>query len=146
MALSLNRMTVLGHVGNDPELRHAGNGTPVVNLSIATRKRWLDKQGQKQERTTWHRCVFWDKLAELVVQVVAKGMKVLVEGELVYEQYVDKEGRQREKAYIRASEFVAMGNSSDRQAMGLSPQVKAEPTTVRDEHWPGLPDSEDLPF
>ena len=146
MALYLNRVTLVGNVGKDPELRHAPNGTAVANFSLATTNRWTDKQGARQEKTTWHRVAVWERLAELVMQVVHKGAKVLVEGELCYRPYVDAEGRQREGVHIRAGEIISFTGARDRQAAGLPGRVNAEPVTTRDEEWPGLPDTEEVPF
>lgn len=146
MALYLNRVTLVGNVGQDPEMRRSPSGVAVTNFSVATTARWTDKQGARQEKTTWHKISAWDKLAELVTQVVHRGAKVLVEGELSYRPYVDNEGRQREGTHIRAVEVISFSSAKAREAAGLPARVVADPVTTRDEAWPGLPDSEDIPF
>ena len=78
----LNKVTLVGHLGADPELRHTSNGTAVANFNIATTEKFTDKSGQKQERTEWHRIVTWSKLAEICGEYLKKGKQVYLEGRL----------------------------------------------------------------
>jgi single-strand DNA-binding protein len=83
----VNKVILIGNVGGDPEVRHMPSGDAVANVSLATSESWKDKQGQKQERTEWHRVVFFGKLAEIVEQYVRKGSKLYVEGKLRTRKY-----------------------------------------------------------
>lgn len=88
---SLNKVTVLGYLGKEPEIKHAANGNAIANLSVATSEQWNDKAtGQKQEKTEWHRVVVFGKLAEIVQQYLAKGSKVYLEGKLQTRKWQDK--------------------------------------------------------
>ena len=82
MAGSVNKVILIGHLGADPEIRYTQGGAPVANLRIATNENWTNKNGQKEERTEWHRVVAWSKLAELAGQYLTKGRQIYVEGRL----------------------------------------------------------------
>ena len=82
MAGSVNKVTLVGRLGADPEVRYTASGTAVGNFSLATSEVWNDKEGQRQERTEWHRIVVWGKLAEIVGEYLGKGRQVYVEGRL----------------------------------------------------------------
>lgn len=88
---SLNRVELIGHIGQDPQLKQTtANSVPVVNLRIATNEAWTDQQGQRQERTTWHTVVCFKRLAEVVAQYMSKGRQVYVEGRLQTREYMGK--------------------------------------------------------
>lgn len=89
---SVNKAIILGNVGQDPEVRQTKNGTAVCNFSIATNKTWKTQDGQKQDKTSWHRVTAWGKVAEIAGQYVKKGSKVYVEGELEYGSFTNKDG------------------------------------------------------
>jgi len=89
---SVNKAIILGNVGQDPEVRHTKNGTAVCNFSIATNKSWKTQDGQKQDKTSWHRVTAWGKVAEIAGQYVKKGSQVYVEGELEYGSFTNKDG------------------------------------------------------
>lgn len=88
----MNRATILGHVGSNPEVRYTGNGTAVANIRIATNEKWKDKAGVEQERTEWHSVIAWAKLAELIGENVTKGQEILVEGRLQTREWTNKDG------------------------------------------------------
>jgi single-strand DNA-binding protein len=88
----VNRVTLLGRVGQAPDVKRLENGTPVANYSLATSEQWKDEQGQKKESTEWHRVVAWKQLAELSEKYVAKGSLLFVEGKLTYRKYTDNNG------------------------------------------------------
>ena len=83
MAGSLNKVTIIGNLGNDPETRQFSNGGEVCNLSVATTESWKDKEGNKQEKTEWHRVVFFSRLAEIAGEYLKKGSQVYIEGKLI---------------------------------------------------------------
>ncbi|HCT8044157.1 TPA: single-stranded DNA-binding protein [Pseudomonas aeruginosa] len=93
MARGINRVTLVGNVGGDPEVRYTADGRAVANITLATSETWKDKQtGQQKERTEWHRVVFFGRLAEIVGEYVGKGTLLFVEGSLRTRKWKDKEG------------------------------------------------------
>ncbi len=106
MARGINKVILVGNVGQDPEVRYTAGGSALANLSIATSDSWRDKQsGQMQERTEWHRVVFWARLAEIVGEYVKKGSKIYVEGRLQTRKWSDPQGVERYTTEIVASEL-----------------------------------------
>jgi single-strand DNA-binding protein len=95
-APSINRVTLLGNLGRDPEVRTTKDGRKIANLSLATSERWTDAQGERQERADWHRVViFSDTLANLADQALKKGSRVYVEGQLQTRKWTDQKGEDR---------------------------------------------------
>lgn len=91
----VNKVTVMGNLGQDPDLKHTNSGTAVATMSVATNEKWKDKAGQDQERTEWHRVQVWGKTAENCAKYLKKGSKVYVEGKLQTRSWDDKEGVKR---------------------------------------------------
>lgn len=115
---SFNRVTILGNLGQDPELRYTQNQTPVCTLSVATTDYRTGADGQRQEQTEWHRVVVWSKQAENCAKYLAKGRSVLVEGRLQTRSWEDKQGQKRYVTEIVAQnvQFVG-GGQRDRAAV-----------------------------
>ncbi|HEY2028259.1 MAG TPA: single-stranded DNA-binding protein [Myxococcales bacterium] len=88
----VNKVILVGNLGKDPEVRYTPGGQSVANFTIATNENWTDKQGQKQERTEWHRIVVWGKAAELCGEYLSKGRQVYIEGRLQTREWTNKEG------------------------------------------------------
>ena len=88
----VNKVILIGNLGQDPEIKYMQNGKAVANFSIATSESWKDQSGQKQERTEWHRLVAYDKLAEIIGEYVKKGSKIYVEGKLQTRKWQDQSG------------------------------------------------------
>ena len=88
----VNKVILVGNLGKDPEVRYTPSGQAVANFTIATNENWTDKQGQKQERTEWHRIVVWGKVAELCGEYLSKGRQVYIEGRLQTREWNNKEG------------------------------------------------------
>lgn len=114
MSRSLNKVTLIGNVGGEPEVRTVGNGGRVATFSLATGRSWTDQSGNKQEKTEWHKCVAWNGgrgtgLADVVEKYVRKGEKLYVEGEIEYRQYQDKEGQTRYVTEIKVKELMLLG-------------------------------------
>ena len=105
MARGLNKAIIIGSLGADPELKYSGSGTAICTLSVATNESWTDKQGQKQERTEWHRVKLFDKLAEIANEYLRKGALVYFEGKIRTDKYTDREGVERYATSILASEM-----------------------------------------
>ncbi|MCY4043089.1 MAG: single-stranded DNA-binding protein [Candidatus Dadabacteria bacterium] len=106
----VNKVTIIGNVGSDPEMKYTASGAAVANFSIATNESWTGKDGQKQERTEWHRIVAWSRLAEICGQYLAKGSPVYVEGSIRTRQWEDKEGNTRHTTEIHARDIQFLGS------------------------------------
>ena len=116
MAKGINKVIILGNLGQDPETRYMPNGNAVTNISIATSETWQDKQsGQNQERTEWHRVVFFNRLAEIAGEYLRKGSKVYVEGSLRTNKWQDQSGNDRYTTEIVASEMQMLDSRGDNQ-------------------------------
>ena len=114
--MSVNKVILLGRLGQDPELKYTPNGSAVCSFSLATSENWVDKAGQKQERTEWHRIVVWGKLGELCNQYLAKGRQCFLEGRIQTRSWDDKEGQKRYMTEINATSVQFLGASSERGA------------------------------
>ena len=110
--MSVNKVILLGRLGQDPELKYTPGGAAVCNFSLATTEAWTDKQGQKQEKTEWHRIVVWGKLAELCNQYLAKGRQAFLEGRLQTRSWDDKDGNKKYTTEIMASTVQFIGGAS----------------------------------
>lgn len=115
---SLNVVMLIGHLGRDAELRYTPGGVAVATLNLATSKVWNDKQGQKQEKTEWHRVVLWGKLADALAEFLTKGKQVYVSGELQTRQWDDKDGVKRYTTEIRGDRVVLLGSGNRRENSG----------------------------
>ena len=110
MARGINKVILVGNLGNDPEVRATASGARIANISVATSDSWTDKTtGQKQERTEWHRVVFFNRLAEIVEQYLTKGSQVYVEGRLQTRKWQDQNGQDKYTTEIVASEMQMLG-------------------------------------
>ena len=116
MSASLNKAQIIGHLGNDPEIRFMPDGDKVVTVSIATTATWKDKAGTKQERTEWHRVVFFRKLAEIVEDYLKKGSQVYVEGPLQTQQWEDKQGVTHYSTIIVGRDMKMLGKKESGMA------------------------------
>lgn len=109
---SLNKITLIGNLGSDPEVRTTPNGRKVATFSIATARQWKDASGSQQEKTEWHKCVAWDGpkggLASVIEQYVGKGDRLYVEGRVEYRQY-EKDGQTRYITEINVAELLMLG-------------------------------------
>ncbi|MAJ90609.1 MAG: single-stranded DNA-binding protein [Legionellales bacterium] len=123
MARGVNKVTLIGNLGNDPEVRYGASGNAVANVSLATTESWRDKDsGEQQEKTEWHRVVFFGKLAEIVGEYLKKGRQVYVEGRLQTNKWQDKEGNDRYTTQIVANEMQMLGSKDNNlNNQGFSP-------------------------
>ena len=111
----INKVILVGNVGNDPEVRYMPNGNAVANISVATSDSWKDKNtGEQQERTEWHRVVFFNRLAEIVEQYVRKGSKLYVEGRLQTRSW-EQDGVKRYSTEIVANEMQMLDSRGGQQ-------------------------------
>ncbi|HYW51372.1 MAG TPA: single-stranded DNA-binding protein [Gemmatimonadaceae bacterium] len=113
MSRSLNKVMLMGNLGNDPEVRSTAGGGKVASFSLATSRTWNDQSGNKQEKTEWHKCIAWNqgtqKLADVVENYCKKGKPVFVEGAIEYRQWQDKEGQTRYSTEIKIRELILLG-------------------------------------
>lgn len=113
MASSLNRVTLIGNLGKDPEVRYMQNGDAVANVTLATTESWKDKNGEKQEKTEWHRVTFYRKLAEIVQEYLHKGSSIWLEGRLETRKWTDKHGNERYTTEIIANDLKFLGGKKE---------------------------------
>ncbi|MHB8257322.1 MAG: single-stranded DNA-binding protein [Acidiferrobacterales bacterium] len=115
MARGVNKVILVGHLGKDPEVRYSPNGGAIANITLATSESWKDKtSGEKQERTEWHRVVFFNRLAEIAGEYLKKGAQIYVEGRLQTRKWQDKEGKDRYTTEIVAGEMQMLGSREGR--------------------------------
>lgn len=112
----INKVILVGHLGKDPEIRQIAPNQNVCQFSIATSENWVDKAGQKQERTEWHRIVVWGKMAEICGKYLAKGRQVYVEGRLQTRSWEDQQGQKRYTTEIVANTVQFLGGNGERSA------------------------------
>lgn len=110
--MSVNKVIILGRLGADPETRSVSSGNMVTNFNLATSEAWKDRDGQKQERTEWHRVVVWGKLAEICGKYLSKGRQAFVEGRLQTRSWEDQQGNKRYTTEIVATNVQFIGGSA----------------------------------
>jgi single-strand DNA-binding protein len=116
MASGVNKVTLIGNLGRDPEIRYTPQGTAVANFSIATSEQWTDKQsGEKKQRTEWHRVVFWGTQAEIIGQYLTKGRQIYVEGKLQTRKWTDNNNVERYTTEIVGNSFLMLGSGGGAQ-------------------------------
>ncbi len=135
MARGINKVILVGNLGNDPETRYTPSGTAVTNISVATTDSWKDRQtGEKNEKTEWHRVVFFNRLAEIAGEYLKKGSQVYIEGRLQTRKWQDQNGQDRYTTEIEANEMQMLGGrggggtanfGSDRAAPQTAPKEPA---------------------
>lgn len=158
MSRSLNKLCLIGHTGGAAEARTTGNGAKVASFSLATSTTWTGDNGERQEKTEWHRVMVWNrgnsKLADFAEQYIGKGQKLYVEGPLKYREWEDKDGVKRTAAELDAREIILLDGKSGEpreskpagaQAAARSAEKAKAPAAASD--FPALDDEEDdLPF
>jgi single-strand DNA-binding protein len=137
----VNKVILVGNLGGDPELRQTPSGTSVATFTLATNEAWTDRDGQKQERTEWHRIVAWAKLAEICGQYLRKGRQVYVEGRLTTRSWEDRQGNQRKTTEIIAQQMLMLGGRGTDQSEspaegGETPDFAAETVKIEDDDLP----------
>ena len=146
--MSVNRVILLGRLGQDPELKYTPSGTPVCTFSLATSENWSDKNGQRQERTEWHRIVVWGKMGERCNQYLGKGRQAYVEGRLQTRSWEGKDGQKRYTTEINAVNVQFLGApAGEKQPSDSKPE---ENNNFMDEEYNISTDSnftaDDIPF
>lgn len=118
----VNKVILIGNIGQDPEVRYTPGGSAITNISVATSETWKDKQtGQAQERTEWHRVVFFNRLAEIAGEYLRKGSKVYIEGSLRTRKWQDQQGQDRYTTEIVANEMQMLDGRGGMDVPSPSP-------------------------
>jgi single-strand DNA-binding protein len=136
---SLNKVMLIGNLGADPELRYTPSGAAVANFRMATKDQWTNKEGERQERTEWHRIVAWRKLAETCGEYLHKGSLVYIEGSLQTRDWQDRDGNKRYTTEIIAWRMQMLDRA------GKSPEIEPGEDRFPAEEPPDIPD-DDIPF
>ena len=124
---SVNKVIIVGNLGQDPEARFTPQGTAVTNLSIATNESWKNQEGQTQDRTEWHRVVMYGKMAETASEYMRKGSMVYVEGRLRTKEWEDQNQNKRKSTEIMCDNFTMLGRRGDNQpSQNTRPESSAE--------------------
>ena len=155
----LNKVTLIGNLGSEPEVRSTANGTRVATLSVATSRNWNKQAGERQEKTEWHRVVLWNNknsgLADVAEKYLKKGDKVYVEGRIEYRTWEDREGKTRYTTEINAREMIMLTPRGEADESEHSVRVPAPQAAVAEkgnkgsyDDFPEALDEEDddLPF
>lgn len=153
MGASLNRVTLIGHLGKDPETRHLPNGDVVCNITVATSESWKDKvTGEKKEITEWHKIVFFRQLAEIAGKYLQKGAQVYIDGALKTRKWQDKYGSDRYTTEIVGGEMKMLGgggrreDSAQQRSSEQAPAAAARMTAQESKGRQSFDDSDDIPF
>ncbi len=141
---SVNKVILVGNLGRDPELRYTQNGQAVANFSVATTDRWNSKEGQREERTEWHRIVAWGKTAELCAQYLSKGRSVYIEGRIQSREWEDREGQKRNTTEIVAQTVQFLGGRGGSGGGGMPDDGGRGGMSGGGE--PPPPSGDDIPF
>jgi single-strand DNA-binding protein len=143
---SVNKVILVGNLGRDAELRYTPAGAAVATLNMATTEVWNDKNGQRQEKTEWHRVVLWGKPAESLTEYLTKGKQIYVEGRLQTRQWDDKDGNKRYTTEIRGDKVVLLSSGGGRgAAMDRGSDAGSHPASPGPESPDPLTD-DDIPF
>jgi single-strand DNA-binding protein len=146
----VNKVTLIGNLGRDPELRRTASGMAVANFTMATTETWNNRNGEREQHTEWHRIVCWGRLAERISEQLSKGRQVYVEGRLQTREWEDREGTKRRTTEINARTVLMLGRRSeygDSPSGGPSGDEPREPSD--EETGQGaeqLPPDDDIPF
>lgn len=134
MSRGVNKAIIVGHLGQDPEVRYTGSGSAIVKLNVATKETWKDKQsGETQERTEWHRIVIFGKLGEIAGQYLRKGSLAYFEGRIQTRKWQDQSGADRYSTEIVAGEMQMLGGgarTSDQPQQHEAPLDRPDPATA----------------
>ena len=145
----VNKVILIGHLGQDPEARTLESGNMVVNFSLATSEKWKDKQGEQQQHTEWHKVTVWGKLADICARYLKKGTPVYIEGKLKTRSY-EQDGVKKYSTEILASNMTMLGGNgnSQGQSVDTSAEYNQKPSAPAPSQAPPMTEGEvdDLPF
>ena len=123
--MSFNKITIVGYLGRDPELRYTPQGTALCKMSIATSEKRKNVAGEMEEHTTWFRVTAWGRQAELANEYLAKGRQVYIEGRLRLEEYTDREGQKRFSAEVSANDIQFLGNRAESPGANIQEELES---------------------
>lgn len=126
---SLNKMTIIGNLGADPEVRYLDGGAVVAQFNVATTEKYTNRNGEKVEQTEWFRVELWNEQAKVAEKYLKKGNPVYIEGRLRTEVWTDKEGKERTSLRVRANTMQLLGSPNDRQDDGYSEAPRQQQAT-----------------
>lgn len=128
------QITLIGNLGNDPDMKYTPSGVPVANFSLAVNRSWTGQDGQRQDKTTWFRVAVWGKQAESVAQYLTKGRQVLVVGEVEEAKaFTDRDGNARATIEVKALNVRFLGQKEEGGVPGAAPQAPPSKTIVDDD-------------
>ena len=146
MSRGVNKVILVGNLGQKPEMRYTATQSAVANISIATTESWKDKEsGEMRDKKEWHRVVYFGKLAEIVEKYLDKGSSVYIEGKLQTRKWQDKSGADRWTTEIVGSELTMLGSRASNSNSAQSSSNESESPFPQDDSGPGLTD-DDIPF
>ena len=146
MSRGVNKVILVGNLGQKPEMRYTATQSAVANISIATTESWKDKEsGEMRDKTEWHRVVYFGKLAEIVEKYLDKGSSVYIEGKLQTRKWQDKSGADRWTTEIVGNELTMLGSRASNSNSAQSSSNESESPFPQDDSGPGLTD-DDIPF
>ena len=137
----VNKVIIVGRLGADPEIRTVSSGQTVCRMNLATSENWTDREGQRQERTEWHRVIVWGRMAEVCGQHLSKGRQIYVEGRLQTRSWEDDQGQKKYTTEIVANTVKFLG-SADRQSSSSGAGTNSQEFTPE----PSFDSTEDIPF
>ena len=147
MARGVNKVTLIGNLGNDPELRSTQSGSAVANITLATSESWRDKVTQEtKERVEWHRVIFFGRLAEVVNEYLRKGSQVYVEGRIQTRKWQDKDGNDRYTTEIVANEMQMLGSRGTNSESPTNQQSASTSQPASQSAIVNEPFDDDIPF
>mgnify|MGYP001559702132 CR=1 FL=1 len=146
--MSFNKITIVGNLGKDPELRYTPQGNAVCNFSVATNEKRRDKTGDFQDVTTWFRITLWGKQAENASKYLTKGSPIYIEGRLRVEEWADRDGKNRFTLDVQATDMQFLGSSRGDELSGSSSSEFNDetPSSAGVSDFSGQPNDDDIPF
>ena len=147
---SVNRVTLIGRLGTDPELKHTPNGAAMAHFNMATNRSWKDSEGNAVEKTDWHRIVVWRKPAEIIAEYCKKGHRLYIDGRLETRSWDDNNGQKRFMTEVVVENFTFLESRSSNGGGGntgfSAPPIPEEPPAGAENNMAGDAGDDDLPF
>lgn len=141
----LNKVTLIGRLGRDPEFKYTSSGSAIVILSVATNESWIDNNGQKQNKTEWHKVVVWGKRAETCNQYLSKGSMVCIEGKIRTDMY-EKDGEKRYSTSIIAMNVIFLNSSQESNLQPRKENINAQKALLTPTYSNNPSEYDDIPF
>jgi single-strand DNA-binding protein len=142
----VNKVILIGNLGSDPDVKFTPSGVPVANFNLATSESWTDRNGERQERTEWHRLVLWRKLAEIAGQYLKKGSKLYVEGRLQTRSWDDQSGQKRYTTEVEVRDMQMLDSRGEAPDAGGRMSGDPGPAAAQGPMPASSEEDDDLPF